>query len=84
MVRVIPFVLIKKYYIFGMRPVYSEYSDTKTHLNTFAFNWETGSFDLNNHCYTRLIFNKVDELEIISEREFNDYVARLKKERNLP
>jgi len=74
--------MTKKYYVVGLRPVYSEYSDSGEHINTLSFNWETGNFEQDWTYYTRIILGKVDELEILNEEDFNLLVAGIRKKRN--
>lgn len=50
---------------------------------SYAFNWQTGGFEINYDYYIRINFGKVDELEILTQEEFDEYLMTLRKERGI-
>ena len=70
---------IPMYCIVGERPV-------KTSLDSdgfavYKFNWETGNFDLDLSYIERIYFGSMDEVEEMTEKEFEEYVEKLRKEK---
>jgi len=71
----------KIFYICGIRPVIVEVH--KTYRNYLAMNWETGVFEENFRYSHQINSDPEGDVEEISEKEFNIYVDKLKKERGL-
>lgn len=72
----------KKYYKYGLRPVYSE-ENPKGVVRFYAFQWELGEFK-EDFSYRRKIYHDISgDLEELSEADFKDYVNTIKKERGL-
>ena len=65
----------------GTRPVKAILGDDG--FGVYAFNWETGEFDLDLSYVEIIYFGSLDEVELLSEQEFNEYVNKLKQERSL-
>ena len=71
----------KQYYICGLRPVVEEIE--KEYKTYYAFQWDTGEFK-EDMTYLRKISNdQSGETEKVSKEKFDDYVAKLKKERGI-
>ena len=49
----------------------------------YAFDWDTGEFTLDMSCLEKIYFSTMDEVELLSESEFDIYVEKLKEQRNL-
>ena len=69
------------YCIVGLRPVKAVAGDDS--FGTYAFNWQTGEFDLDLSYVERIYFGTMDEVEFVTEEEFEESVETLKKERGL-
>ena len=71
-----------KYFKVGLRPVY--YKEENDESFVFVFNWENGKFE-DDFTYYKKIFSgpEMDDVEELSEQEFNEYVTKLRQERNL-
>lgn len=52
-------------------------------FGVYAFDWETGKFNLDLSYLEKIYFGRMDDIEILSESEFNIYVEKLKKDRGL-
>lgn len=72
-----------KYYVVGERPVKSV-REKDGSFGIYAFNWETGVFDLNLNYLERIVFgDESAETEEVNEEYFETYVQKLKSERGL-
>lgn len=65
----------------GDRPVKALLEDDG--FGVYVFDWDTGSFIMDLTYLERIYFGRMDDVEIITENEFNTYVEKLKKERGL-
>lgn len=71
--------LTTAWYRVGIRPVKTiEHEDGS--FGVYAFNWDTGAIELNMH-YLRHVMEGADNLDEISERQFDEEVAELRAER---
>jgi hypothetical protein len=77
-------MLKEKFCIVGLRPV-KAIRNTEGSIGVYAFNWQTGEFEINYDYMQRIYSGDIanGETEEISESEFNTYVEKLKKERGL-
>lgn len=64
------------YYIVGIRPV-KFVPNQEGGLGIYAYNWQTGEFDLAMEYLTRIHFGKGD-IEKVSEEEFEQQVEELR------
>ncbi|MCG8329710.1 MAG: hypothetical protein MI974_18590 [Chitinophagales bacterium] len=71
-----------KYCIVGVRPVKAE-SSANGGLGIYAFNWETGKFDLNFHYLEHIygLYKGDTETKEISKEEFDKYVEKMRVNR---
>ncbi|MDF2833137.1 hypothetical protein [Chryseobacterium indoltheticum] len=65
----------------GDRPVKALLEDDG--FGVYVFDWKTGNFILDLTYLEIIYFGRMDDVEILSEQEFNIYVEKLKKERGL-
>ncbi len=72
----------KKFYKYGLRPVYSEES-SKGIVRFYAYELETGEFKEDMTYMRKIVFDFSGDKEELSEQEFNTYIEKLKKERGL-
>ena len=52
-------------------------------LGIYVFDWETGNFILDLAYLEKIYFGRMDDVEILTEQEFNAYVEKMKKEKGL-
>jgi hypothetical protein len=73
-----------KYCIVGLKPV-KGVKNSQGDLGVYAFNWETGEFEINYDYMQRIYFGDIENGETVevTEDEFNDYVEKIKKEHGL-
>jgi len=69
---------LPRYFIVGARPV-KVIRNQDGLTGTYAYNWQTGDFDLNWEYYEQTFSGK-GEVERVSEEEFNKHVERLRNE----
>lgn len=67
------------YCIVGLRPVKALSNDDS--FGIYVFNWQTGEFDLDLSYIERIYFGSMDEVEFVTEDEFEKYVEKLRSER---
>lgn len=65
----------------GDRPVKALLEDDG--FGVYVFDWKTGNFILDLTYLEIIYFGRMNDVEILSEQEFNIYVEKLKKERGL-
>ena len=71
----------KKYYKYGLRPIIEE---IEPEFSTFyAFQWDTGEFKEDMTYMRKIRFDFSGDREDMTESEFNVYVDKLKKEKDL-
>jgi len=71
----------KKYYKYGTRPIIEE---IEPEFSTFyAYQWETGEFKEDMTYMRKIRFDFSGDREDLSEKEFNAYVEKLRKEKGL-
>lgn len=71
----------KKYYKYGLRPIIEEIDKE---ISTFyAFQWDTGEFKQDMTYASKIWYDPSGDREDLSEKEFNDYVKKIKKEKGL-
>ncbi|OQY89946.1 MAG: hypothetical protein B6D38_05110 [Anaerolineae bacterium UTCFX1] len=70
---------LPRYYIVGLRPV-KVIRTNDGGMAIYAFNWETGSFELAMKYLFRLEKARNDDVERVSEEEFSRKVEELRKE----
>ena len=70
------------WYRVGIRPVKTIAHDDGS-FGVYAFNWDTGAIELNMD-YLRHVTEGADNLDEISEQQFEYEVAQLCEERGLP
>ncbi|MDP9958657.1 hypothetical protein [Chryseobacterium lathyri] len=63
----------------GDRPVKAVLEDDG--FGVYAFDWKTGYFILDLSYLEKIYFGRMDDVEILTEKEFNAYVDKLKKEK---
>ncbi|MCA6364925.1 MAG: hypothetical protein IM638_17975 [Bacteroidetes bacterium] len=68
--------MTQHFYIYGERPVIVKKTDNSIH--TYAFNWESGEFELNIDYVLKIYFNQYAEMQEISEEEFWKFVESLR------
>ncbi|PXW07786.1 hypothetical protein C8D70_12016 [Chryseobacterium sp. CBTAP 102] len=69
-----------KFCIVGSRPV-KGVRNSEGGLGIYAFNWETGEFEINYDYMQRIYIGDIDNGETVevTEEEFNAYVEKLRK-----
>ena len=72
-----------RYFIVGIRPVRLR-ALPDGGLSCESFDWSTGQFTLDNSYLAKVTTGYGDEVDEISEADFEAAVKRLRKERNLP
>ncbi len=65
----------------GLRPVKALLENDG--FGVYAFDWKTGNFILDLSYLEKIYFGRMDDVEILTEQEFNAYVDKLKKEKGL-
>lgn len=70
-----------KYCIVGIRPVKALLEADG--FGVYAFNWSSGKFDLDLSYIEKIYFGSMDDVEEVTEKEFEKYVEKLKKEKGL-
>lgn len=68
---------LPKYYVVGLRPV-KVIRNEEGEVGSFAYNWETGGFDLAFRYFDEIYFGKGDDVEQVSEDKFNECVEKLR------
>lgn len=71
----------KKYYKYGLRPIFEEKEEK--YSTFYAFQWETGKFKEDMTYASKIWYDESGDREDLSKSEFNAYVDKLKKERGL-
>lgn len=71
-----------KYCVVGNRPV-KTIPNKEGGLGIYAMNWNTGEFKRHPEYMSQIYFGTMDDVEELSEKEFNTYVEKLKKEKGL-
>ncbi|MEI6312326.1 MAG: hypothetical protein WCP57_08715 [Bacteroidota bacterium] len=71
----------KKYYKYGLRPIREEIEKGKSTF--YAFQWDTGVFKQDMTYYSKIRFDISGDREDLTEKAFNDYVKKIKKEKGL-
>lgn len=67
------------YCIVGERPVKAILEPDG--FGVYALNWETGNFDLDLSYLERIYFGSMDEVEELSQDEFEKHIEMISKER---
>ena len=76
-------MLEQKYCKVGDRPVKGIRNNKG--FGIYVFNWESGSFDLNQDYLEKIYFGSMDDIEELTKQEFESYVEELRakiKEKN--
>jgi hypothetical protein len=68
-----------KYCPVGTRPVMALME--KDGFGVYAFNWETGKFDLDLSYIERIYFGSMDHVEEVTQEAFDAYVEKIRKAR---
>ena len=71
----------KKYYKFGLRPIFSEQASNSI-VRFFAFQWDTGGFK-EDMTYLLKIYHVFLQNQKLTKEAFEQYVEELKKEKGL-
>ena len=70
-----------KYYKYGLRPIIEE---VEPEFSTFyAFQWDTGEFKEDMTYASKIWYDFSGETEELTESEFNTYLEKVKKEREI-
>lgn len=70
-----------RFCIVGDRPVKALLEDDG--FGVYVLDWKTGNFVLDLTYLEKIYFGRMDDVELLSEQEFNVYVEKLKKEKGL-
>jgi len=68
---------LPEFFIVGDRPVKASRNE-EGQMALYAFNWETGEFELAMNYLSRIYFGSGDEVDQVSEDEFEKKVAQLR------
>ena len=70
---------LPRYCIVGARPV-KLVSTEDGGMDCLAYDWQTGKFERNMDYLTRAVMADDPEVDIVTEKEFNQEVARLRNQ----